>query len=682
MLQPDLESFELLPNAGGDCPGSPTGGRERESPFWVNGAVGSPGQSAGVDSDWVSIPPAAFSFHRPPSDQAQPAHRRRRASVAVLASLALAGGTVALAPAAGADSPGGALSATGTTVTAVAANTTTVLSGYAFSGADTSDVLHVTLSTDVGSLTLPQTTNLTLADGYTSYSGTTIAFTGTQADLNADLATLDLESGDNVGTTAHVNMSAYTERPFLIYSPANQHFYQYVPAPGLSWADAETAAGTNTYGGQAGYLATLPNDAVNSLVTSQIHGPGHVWFAAHLDPTDTSYPRVYKWFDGPLTGQVVSTCYNASGPCQFATGTDGQNGNAYSHWASGEPSGGAEDSGEVTLDDTGGLWNDLPPGPGNPTGYLVEYGDQPIGSSTTPTTTASTSNSIAIADPPGAPTAVSASAVGTTVTVSWTAPTDDGGAAIIGYQVSSDPAGLSCVPSPATATSCTINNVPPGSYTFQVAATNAAAAGTASTASTSVTVSGVPTAPTGLVVAPGFRQLGLFFHKPISDGGSPILGYRVSLNGGGTWQQLTVHGPGPLTAIIGGLAPGRTYQVRVQAINANGLGGALRPPVPGTPLALTVPSVPTGLTVTPGNGRLGLFFHRPISNGGSPILGYRVSLNGGGSWQQLPVHGPGPYTGVVTGLTNGRTYQLRIQAYNAIGLGGAPRTPVPGTPRS
>lgn len=74
--------------------------------------------------------------------------------------------------------------------------------------------------------------------------------------------------------------------------------------------------------------------------------------------------------------------------------------------------------------------------------------------------------------PPGAPTAVSATPGDGRVLVSWSPPTDDGGAAITGYTVSASPGGGSC--STAGATSCTIIGLATGTtYTLTVTATNA-----------------------------------------------------------------------------------------------------------------------------------------------------------------------------------------------------------------
>jgi fibronectin-binding autotransporter adhesin len=75
---------------------------------------------------------------------------------------------------------------------------------------------------------------------------------------------------------------------------------------------------------------------------------------------------------------------------------------------------------------------------------------------------------------PGAPTGVQVQVNGTTATISWTPPANDGGVPIISYTVTANPGGATCtVTGNPPPTSCSIAGLTPGAaYTFTVVATN------------------------------------------------------------------------------------------------------------------------------------------------------------------------------------------------------------------
>ncbi len=142
---------------------------------------------------------------------------------------------------------------------------------------------------------------------------------------------------------------------------------------------------------------------------------------------------------------------------------------------------------------------------------------------------------------PGAPTVGTATAGNGTATLSWTAPADNGGSAITGYQVRVvDNAGTqvgALRPAGATATSLTVTGLTNGTtYRLQVAATNSAGTGTNSALSNAVT----PTASATTVPGPpvigvplqgatgGSLTATARWTPPTSTGGSAITGYRVT----------------------------------------------------------------------------------------------------------------------------------------------------------
>ncbi len=95
---------------------------------------------------------------------------------------------------------------------------------------------------------------------------------------------------------------------------------------------------------------------------------------------------------------------------------------------------------------------------------------------------------------PGAPTGVTAVAGNASASVSWTAPTSDGGSPITSYTVAANTGGQSAVvtgsPPATTATVTGLTNGAP--YTFTVTATNVAGTGPPSTASAPVSPAGSP----------------------------------------------------------------------------------------------------------------------------------------------------------------------------------------------
>ncbi len=91
-----------------------------------------------------------------------------------------------------------------------------------------------------------------------------------------------------------------------------------------------------------------------------------------------------------------------------------------------------------------------------------------------------------------------------------------------------------------------------------------------------------------------------------------------------------------------------------------------------------VPTAPTITGITPGNNQLSVAFTAPSSNGGASISNYEYSTNGGTDWTTpSPAVTSSPL--VITGLTNGVTYDVQIRAVNSVGSGAATAT-TQGTP--
>ena len=261
---------------------------------------------------------------------------------------------------------------------------------------------------------------------------------------------------------------------------------------------------------------------------------------------------------------------------------------------------------------------------------------------------------------PSAPTGVTATRGDGSAQVSWVAANPNG-SAITGYTVTGSPAG-SCT---TTGTTCAITGLTNGtSYTFTVAATNGVGTGPASTPSAPVVPAGLPGAPADVTAtaASGSAQVSWTAADP---NGSAITGYTVTGSPGG---GCTTTGT---TCTVTGLANGTSYTFTVVARNAVGTGPSSGPSAAVTPLA--VPSAPTGVTATRGDGSAQVSWTAASPNG-TAITGYTVTGSPGGSCTTTGT------TCTVTGLTNGTSYTFSVVATNAVGTGPASTPSAPVTP--
>lgn len=90
------------------------------------------------------------------------------------------------------------------------------------------------------------------------------------------------------------------------------------------------------------------------------------------------------------------------------------------------------------------------------------------------------------------------------------------------------------------------------------------------------------------------------------------------------------------------------------------------------------PGPPTGLTITPGDGRAVVSWSAPTSDGGSPVTDYTATADPGGQTCTTT----GALSCTVTGLTNGTPYTFTVKASNAIGAGAASSPSAAATPIS
>ncbi|MDA9877060.1 autotransporter domain-containing protein [Candidatus Pelagibacter sp.] len=267
------------------------------------------------------------------------------------------------------------------------------------SGYNASDIFLVSAVASAGNIKITTTSSTDQAAGYCGYTSdgnsapsrctleiyTEIGFRGTQANINAALATLSFKGDGSTGTTITVSVTPAGNN----YNAANGHYYKLVNSSAIDWVDAKDAAEASTYNGLTGYLVTITSEAENDFLDAKVSQ--NTWIGASDDSTytSTSYSAgeptegTWQWVSGPENGktffcQVRQNMANgnakanaASDECSVATGY------SYNNWLTNEPN----DHSTATVGEencahlkSNGKWNDLDCTGGAVSYYIIEYG--------------------------------------------------------------------------------------------------------------------------------------------------------------------------------------------------------------------------------------------------------------------------------------------------------------------
>lgn len=215
---------------------------------------------------------------------------------------------------------------------------------------------------------------------------------------------------------------------------------------------------------------------------------------------------------------------------------------------------------------------------------------------------------------PGAPAISNVSAGNASVSVEFTEPASNGGAAINGYTASCGSARSSGQGSPLTVSGLS-NGV---AVTCRVRASNVIGDGPDSAPSAQVTPMTVPGAPTISSAVRGNGTVSLYFDTPDAGGGD-ISGYHAYCQPD---NLMLVGIQSPL--VVEGLDESSVYTCKVSAYNQVGIGPfsatVVVPPRPTTDLAI---SVDNGLDFIPGNSTVD--YRIVVSNlGGGQVNGARI----------------------------------------------------------
>jgi hypothetical protein len=216
---------------------------------------------------------------------------------------------------------------------------------------------------------------------------------------------------------------------------------------------------------------------------------------------------------------------------------------------------------------------------------------------------------------PGAPTGLTATPGNGTATLSWSAPSSDGGSPVDFYVIEGASGGILEKVGGHMATLAGLTNGT--AYSFSVHAQNAFGDGPAVTAQVTPVASGsgtgsgtAPGAPTGLKTSYGDGFIALSWSPPASAGSSAITGYHVYMGFSSSFtaaREFTTTGP---SFRLTDAENGSTYFIKVTAVNAAGEGPAT-PAKSVTPDPPEAPSPPTGLTARAGHGEVILSWSPP-----------------------------------------------------------------------
>ena len=299
---------------------------------------------------------------------------------------------------------------------------------------------------------------------------------------------------------------------------------------------------------------------------------------------------------------------------------------------------------------------------------------------------------------PGEPTGVMVTPGDTGLTVSWNAPTNDGGSQITGYLIEYTTGGaytlttyrlgevfsLEVEPS---VRSQEITGLQNGKvWTLQVTAMNAVGSGTSSsTVDSKPLATNVPSAPVLVSVSPGNGVLTVTWTGSSDNGsiGNEGLRYSVRIKSSSKdWGDPSDDEAGTynhydevFVRILANIKNGISHDVVVRSHNTRGISPRSNV-IQATPVAPpgTVPDAPRLNRVVAGDAQITVNWTAPLNEGSSPITGYLVQYLHSVCvvWSVSPVVpvplnfevGPSVRSHVITGLQNGDQYCVRVTAVN------------------
>jgi uncharacterized repeat protein (TIGR02543 family) len=286
----------------------------------------------------------------------------------------------------------------------------------------------------------------------------------------------------------------------------------------------------------------------------------------------------------------------------------------------------------------------------------------------TSASSSSASTAVTPASAPSAPLGVAGSGTGGSSTITWSAPSDNGGSAvtdyIVEYRVATSGTWTTFTDGVSTTTSATVTGLSAGSaYEFRVTAKNLI--GNSLASFTSPVVETLPAAPsiTGVTAASG--QVSVAWNAPTHLGSGTLSGdqyivtaYDSQGNQAGTCEPTS----GQTTCVVTGLANGSAYTFKVEAITTVGTSEQSSASAAATPSG--TPSAPADVVAVNSGSNMTVTFTAPADNGGAAITSYVITSTPSGATCTV---GANATTYTCTGLTAGANYTYTVKAVNVRG---------------
>jgi fibronectin type 3 domain-containing protein len=178
---------------------------------------------------------------------------------------------------------------------------------------------------------------------------------------------------------------------------------------------------------------------------------------------------------------------------------------------------------------------------------------------------------------PSAPQALAATGGNAQVTLTWSAPSSNGGTSITGYKIyrGTTSGGETLLTTLGNVLTYTDSGLTNGQrYYYKVSAINSVGEGPMSSeaSATPAAPATMPSAPQSLQANAGDAQVVLTWSAPSSNGGSAVTGYKIYRGTASGGETLLATVGNVLTYTDSGLTNGLTYYYKVSAVNSVGEG--------------------------------------------------------------------------------------------------------------